>query len=90
MTKIVRYSNRKFYDSKQKRYTTMREISELLRLGEDVKIICAYSQNDITAETLMRILYLDELRTRLRPSAEELKKVVCHQGGLFSYLGFGV
>lgn len=90
MNIIMRYRNRKFYNSKQKRYTTMREISELLKQGEKVRIICADTRFDITAETLMRIECLDDLRTGQMPSIDQLKSVVCHRAGLFSHLGFGV
>ena len=36
---IKRYANRKLYDTEHSRYVTLEQISEMIRNGDDVKIV---------------------------------------------------
>lgn len=61
MTKIIkRYSNRKLYDTEQSTYITLDEIQEMVKSGEDVRIIDNKSKEDITNATLAQIIFEQE------------------------------
>ena len=61
MTKIIkRYSNRKLYDTEQSTYITLDEIQEMVKGGEDVRIIDNKSKEDITNATLAQIIFEQE------------------------------
>src|SRR3954466_3576151 len=59
---VKRYSNRKLYDTVDSRYVTLPQIAELVRRGEDVRIIDNNSKEDLTSVTLTQILYEEERR----------------------------
>ena len=61
MTKIIkRYSNRKLYDTEQSTYITLDEIQEMVKAGEDLRIIDNKSKEDITNVTLAQIIFEQE------------------------------
>jgi len=53
---IKRYSNRKLYDTQEKRYVSLEHVAALIRAGEEVQILDHQSGEDLTAATLARIL----------------------------------
>ncbi|MCC6619732.1 MAG: hypothetical protein IT385_00665 [Deltaproteobacteria bacterium] len=53
---IKKYGNRRMYDSIRSRYVTIDEVAQMIRDGEDVEIVDAASNVDITHATLMQIL----------------------------------
>jgi polyhydroxyalkanoate synthesis repressor PhaR len=57
---VKRYSNRKLYDTVESRYVTLPQIAELVRKGEEVRIIDNNSKEDLTRVTLAQILYEEE------------------------------
>src|SRR5215831_767007 len=61
---IKRYANRKLYDTRRSRYVTLDEISEMIRAGEDVKIIDNTSKEDLTSVTLAQIIFEEEKKQR--------------------------
>ena len=61
MTKIIkRYSNRKLYDTEQSTYITLDEIQEMVKEGEDIRIIDNKTKDDITNVTLAQIIFEQE------------------------------
>ncbi len=56
MRLIKRYSNRKLYDTQEKRYVSLGDVAALIRAGEEVQILDHQSGEDLTAATLARIL----------------------------------
>jgi len=61
MTRIIkRYPNRKLYDTDQSSYITLEQIEELVRGGEDLRIIDNTSGEDITKATLAHIIFEHE------------------------------
>ncbi|MFQ5881543.1 MAG: polyhydroxyalkanoate synthesis regulator DNA-binding domain-containing protein [Candidatus Methylomirabilales bacterium] len=64
---IKKYSNRKLYDLSRSRYITLEEIAELIRQGNQVKIVDAQTQEDLTNITLVQILLEEEKRRNLLP-----------------------
>lgn len=59
---IKRYSNRKLYDTEDKRYITLEQIGELVRDGQDIKVVENQSGDDLTNVTLSQILLEQEKR----------------------------
>jgi polyhydroxyalkanoate synthesis repressor PhaR len=53
---VKRYSNRKLYDSSDKRQITLDGIAQLVRAGEDVKVVENEGGEDITTVILTEIL----------------------------------
>lgn len=52
MNTIQIYPNRKLYNSKTHKYTNVTQIRELLKAGEDVRIINFRTQEDVTQKRL--------------------------------------
>jgi polyhydroxyalkanoate synthesis repressor PhaR len=59
---IKRYGNRKLYDVRASRYITLDGIRELVRGGEDVRVVDNDSEEDLTAVTFAQIIYEDAKR----------------------------
>lgn len=57
---IKRYANRKLYDTRDSRYVTLDRIAELVRNGEDVKVLDNRSKKDLTKVTLAQIIYEEQ------------------------------
>jgi polyhydroxyalkanoate synthesis repressor PhaR len=57
---IKRYANRKLYDTRDSRYVTLDRIAELVRNGEEVKVIDNGSKADLTKVTLAQIIYEEQ------------------------------
>ena len=61
MTKIIkRYPNRKLYDTERSTYVTLDEIEQMVKEGDDVKIIDNTSGENITSVTLAHIIFEQE------------------------------
>ena len=61
---IKRYANRKLYDTSRSCYITLEEIAELLRTGEEIRIIDNKSKEDLTSVTMAQILVEEEKRQK--------------------------
>jgi polyhydroxyalkanoate synthesis repressor PhaR len=57
---IKRYANRKLYDTGDSKYITLDRIAELVRSGEEVKVIDNRSKADLTKVTLAQIIYEEQ------------------------------
>jgi polyhydroxyalkanoate synthesis repressor PhaR len=67
-TRIVkRYANRKLYDTQRSRYVTLEQIADMIRSGEDVKIVDNNSKDDLTAITLTQIIFEEEKKQSFLP-----------------------
>lgn len=62
MRTIKRYSNRKLYDTEDKRYITLEQIAVLVRENQDIKVIDNQTGEDLTTVTLSQILLEQEKR----------------------------
>ncbi|MEW6443473.1 MAG: polyhydroxyalkanoate synthesis regulator DNA-binding domain-containing protein [bacterium] len=77
---IKRYGNRKLYDTQQSRYVTLEEISQMIRQGQDVRVVDNKSQEDLTNVTLTQIMLEHEKnKTNLLPHS--LLKNLIQQSG---------
>jgi len=57
---IKRYANRKLYDTQRSRYVTLEQIADMIRSGDDVKIVDNNSKADLTSVTLAQIIFEEE------------------------------
>lgn len=87
---IKRYHNRKLYDTVDSCYVTLEDISDMIRQGEDVRIIDNTSKEDLTAMTLAQIIFEEQkkkttmlpmgaFRQIIQSSGEVLKDIVARE-----------
>jgi len=57
---IKKYSNRKLYDTKEKKYVNLSEVSRLIREGVELKVIDNQTKEDITSLVLAQIIVEQE------------------------------
>ena len=63
MTRLIkRYGNRKMYDTQASRYVTLDGVAELVRGGDDLRIVDNDSGEDLTAVTFAQIIFEEEKR----------------------------
>lgn len=60
MLTIKRYPNRKFYDTEEKRYITLEDITAHIRQGRDIQVIDNTTGEDITPVVLTQIIFEQE------------------------------
>ena len=61
---IKRYGNRRLYDGKLSRCVTMEEIAEMVRKGEDVRVVDGDNGEDLTKRVLTQII-LEQSNARI-------------------------
>jgi len=61
---IKRYSNRKLYDTRGSQYVTLEQIAEMIRQGEEVRVLDNSSKEDLTSVTLAQIIFEEEKRQK--------------------------
>ncbi len=59
---IKRYANRKMYDTQASRYVTLDAVADLVRAGEDLRIVDNDSGEDLTALIFAQIIFEEEKR----------------------------
>lgn len=80
---IKRYQNRKLYDTERSCYVTLNEIAELIKSGEDVKVIDNRSKRDLTSLTLAQIIFEEEKKRKKLLPLGLLKNIIQTPGGTF-------
>lgn len=98
---IKRYANRKLYDTQRSRYVTLEQIADMIRQGEDVKIVDNNSKEDLTSVTLAQIIFEEEkkrksflplsaMRGIIQSGGESLQELAVQAGArVRSVLGLG-
>lgn len=81
---IKRYQNRKLYDTHQSCYVTLEEISQMIKNGDDLRVIDNKTKNDITQGTLTQLLYETERKNLMPVPVELLKEIIRKGDGSFS------
>lgn len=61
---IKRYSNRKLYDTRSSQYVTLEQIAQMIRIGEEVRVLDNSSKEDLTSVTLAQIIFEEEKRQK--------------------------
>jgi len=59
---IKKYANRKLYDTRASRYITLDEIAQLVRDGNEIKVVDRDNGSDLTQVTLSQIVLSEEKR----------------------------
>ncbi|MCY3726280.1 MAG: polyhydroxyalkanoate synthesis repressor PhaR [Rhodobacteraceae bacterium] len=59
---IKRYASRRLYNTETSEYTTLEEVSDIIKSGRDVKIIDKVSGEDLSREYMVRIIVENESR----------------------------
>lgn len=65
ITTIKKYGNRRLYDLRRSRYVTLEELADTIAAGEEVRIVDAKSNQDITKQVVTKIVFLEEERRGL-------------------------
>ncbi len=81
---IKRYANRKLYDTEHSRYVTLDQISEMIRNGDDVKIIDNKSKEDLTTVTLAQIIFEEEKKQRSFLPLAAMRNIIQSGGEWFA------
>jgi len=53
---IKRYENRKLYEPGEKRYVSLEELAQLVRQGDEIQVVDNATGEDITTQTLTKII----------------------------------
>ncbi|PIE70708.1 MAG: transcriptional regulator [Deltaproteobacteria bacterium] len=61
--KIKKYANRRLYDTRQSRYITLAELSDMIREGKQVEVYDSNTQEDVTAFILTQVI-LEEAKNK--------------------------
>ncbi len=77
---IKRYQNRKLYDTEDSCYVTLEDISEMIKLGDDVEVVDNHTQEDLTAVTLAQII-LEEQKKKTNALPVNAFKQIIQSGG---------
>ncbi|HTM21838.1 MAG TPA: polyhydroxyalkanoate synthesis regulator DNA-binding domain-containing protein [Kofleriaceae bacterium] len=64
---IKKYGNRRLYDTAESRYITLDELSDKIRGGQDVRVVDAKTNEDLTQPTLTQIIIESRGAARLLP-----------------------
>ncbi len=59
---IKRYASRRLYNTENSEYTTLEEVSEIIKTGRDIKILDKVTGEDLTREYMVRIIVENESR----------------------------
>lgn len=64
-TKIIkRYQNRKLYDMHDSCYVTLEDIRDMIKMGEDIRVIDNASKEDLTSVTFAQIIFEEEKKQK--------------------------
>ena len=81
MHKIKKYTNRKMYDTHDKRYVTMVQLSELIKQGEEVMVIDNRTGEDITTVIISQLIGRDNKEKDKTVSSQLLMQLLRKGGG---------
>ncbi len=73
---IKRYANRKLYDTQRSRYVTLDQIADMIRGGDDVKIVDNNSKEDLTTVTLAQIIFEEEKKQKSFLPLNAMKNII--------------
>ncbi len=81
MHKIKKYANRKMYDTHDKRYVTMDQLSELIKQGAEVMVIDNRTGEDITTAIISQLIGRDNKEKDKTVSSQLLMQLLRKGGG---------
>lgn len=81
MTRLIkRYGNRKMYDTLESRYVTLDNVAELVRGGEDLRIVDNETGEDLTAVTFAQVIFEEAKRKNGVLGLPVLRRIIQHGG----------
>jgi polyhydroxyalkanoate synthesis repressor PhaR len=83
---IKRYANRKLYDTQHSRYVTLDQISDMIRAGDEVKIIDNKTKEDLTSVTLAQIIFEEEKKQKSFLPLQAMRNIIQSGGGSITQL----
>jgi polyhydroxyalkanoate synthesis repressor PhaR len=87
MTTIKKYSNRRLYDTGESRYITQDELAAKIRTGDDVRVVDAKTDEDLTQATLTQIILESASASRLLPVPLLLQLIRMGDDNLSEFFG---
>jgi len=72
---IRRYANRKLYDTQTSCYVNLQQIADLVRGGEEIRVIDKSSQRDLTTSPFCQIIFEETKRGPQLP-VTGLRKII--------------
>ena len=81
---IKRYANRKLYDTQRSRYVTLDQIADMIRIGQDVKIVDNNTKEDLTSITLAQIIFEQEKKQKAYLPLSAMKNIIQSGGASLS------
>jgi len=84
---IKKYGNRRLYDTGHSRYITLEELADIIRGGEDVRVVDAKSGEDLTTGTLAQIIIEGRGAARLLPVPLLVQLIRMGDDALAEFLG---
>ena len=78
---IKKYANRKMYDTDDKRYVSLAQLSELIKQGEEVMVIDNRTGEDITAAIVSQLIGRDNQEKEKAVSSQLLMQLLRKGGG---------
>lgn len=81
---IKRYANRKLYDTQHSRYVTLDQISEMIRAGDEVRIVDNKTKEDLTSVTLAQIIFEEEKKQRSFLPLTAMRNIIQNGGEWFA------
>jgi len=73
---IKRYQNRKLYDTLASTYVTLDDIADMIKAGEDVKVLDNKTKKDLTSLTLTQIIFEEEKKQKSILPLSTLRRII--------------
>ncbi|MCS6915571.1 MAG: polyhydroxyalkanoate synthesis regulator DNA-binding domain-containing protein [Myxococcales bacterium] len=83
---VKRYANRKLYDTQSSHYVTLDQIAEMIRRGEEVRVLDNNSKEDLTSVTLAQIIFEEEKRQKSFLPLTAMRHIIQSGGASLSEL----
>ena len=84
---VKKYGNRRLYDTAKSRYITLEDLAATVRAGEDVRVVDAKTDEDLTTATLAQIIIEGRGAARLLPVPLLVQLIRMGDDALAEFLG---
>ena len=74
MHKIKKYTNGRFYDTTDKKYITLKQLTEIIKEGEKISIVLAKTGEDLTSSIISKLSAKPKPTKEAPGNAENIKK----------------
>lgn len=84
---VKKYGNRRLYDTRASRYITLEELETIIRGGDEVRVIDAKTNEDLTQATLAQIILEGRRAGRLLPVSLLTQLIRMDESALAEFMG---